>query len=283
MDGIISWVNDKKNLPIVIAGLAIIIGLVLVVLKMTGKIGGGAATTTTEVSTNAAGGTGAEGMAPTAGAMGTGTIPGMMPGMMGSSGGTEQVSAPAAPRIKLPPMLPYRKDPFVQIGGQPTKRDALIAKLPSIGHPRLAVMPVSLLDTSASVENMPQQPTRRLAGILYNSRVSAILETNGVMDIITPGMVLDRGNSRVLVESIQKNAVVLKLLDTKKPMRVVVALAGSPNAASSDNSANTGGGMPGMLMPGGMPGMPGGMPGMPGMPTMPGGMPGMMMPGMIGN
>jgi hypothetical protein len=74
----------------------------------------------------------------------------------------------------------------------------------------------------------------------------------------------------VLVESIQKNAVILKTLDTKKPMRIVVSLMGSPNASSNDNTANTmGNGMSNMMMPGGMPTMPGGMP--------------MMMPGVIGN
>ena len=275
MDGIISWLNDKKNLPIAIAGLAIVILIIVIFLRMSGKLGGGAAKeTTTASSTGEAGTSGTVGTTSPTGGMMPGMMPGGMPGMMGSTTGTEQASAPAAPRIKLSPMLPYRKDPCVQIGGSPTKRDQLIASLPSIGHQRLAVMQVNLLDTSASAENMPQQPTRRLAGILYNSRVSAILETNGVMDIVTPGSILDRGNSKVLVESIQKNVVVLKTLDTKKPMRIVVGLMGSPNAANTDNAPNMPGGMPGM--------MPGGMPGIPGMPGMPG-IPGMNMPGMIGN
>lgn len=274
MDGIISWVNDKKNLPIVIGGLAIIIVIIVVLLRMSGKLGGGKAKETTEASSTTSSTTGTQGTSGTTPT--TGTIPGMMPMMpgMGGTSGTEQAAAPAAPRIELQPMLPYRKDPFVQIGGQPTKRDELIAKLPSMTHPRLAIMPINIQENTGSVENLPPQPKRRLAGILRNSRVSAILETNGEMDIVKPGSILDKGNSKVLVESIQKNSVILKTLDTKKPMRIVVSLMGSPNASNNDNSTNTGGGMPGnMMMPGGMPGMPGGMS------TMPGGMPGMMMPG----
>lgn len=279
MDGIISWLNDKKNLPIVIAAAAIIILLIVVFLKMSGKLGGASKEKTTASATDAAssatsatGTTGASGAPSTVPGM-PGMMPGGMPGMPGM-GGTQQAAEPETPGIQLPPMLPYRKDPFVQIGGTPSKRDELIAKLPSLSHTRFAPMQVNLLDTSSKVENLPPQPTRRLAGILYNSRVSAILETNGVMDIIKPGTVLDRGNSKVLVESIMKNAVVLKTLDTKKPMRIVVSLMGSPNASSNDNPVNNMGGG-NMMMPGGMPTMPGGMP------MMPGGMP--MMPGVIGN
>lgn len=63
-----------------------------------------------------------------------------------------------------------------------------------------------------------------------NGRISAILVTEGVTDIVRPGMMIDRGGSRVLVESIEPNAVILKTLDTRIPHTIRVNLAGELDA-----------------------------------------------------
>ncbi|MHB0999328.1 MAG: hypothetical protein ACYC27_08775 [Armatimonadota bacterium] len=284
MDGIFTWINDKKNLPIVIAAAAIILVLFFVFMKMTGKIGGSKQQAGTEgkAGTNIAGttGTGSPNMMATnpmsSGMPGGGMqMPSGMPMMPGgmSGMGTNDTQPAAPPGIKLPPMLPFNKDPFQHVGGEPTKADLLTAKLSNLSHTRFAPMPLDFKQSDVQ-ESLPAQPNRRLAGILWNGKVSAMLETNGEMDIIRPGMVLDKGNSKVIVDSIQANSVILKTLDTKKPFTIKINLTGSPNAASQNATAIPGN----MMMPGGMPGgmpmMPGGM--MPG--GMPGGMPGMIMP-----
>ncbi len=262
MDAIISWLNDKKNMPIVIAAAAIILVLFFVFMKMTGKIGGSATKKDGAETTATATGTApAAGMMP--GSPGMSGMPGMMPGAPGM-GGTDQTQVAAAPVVKLSPMLPYRKDPFQPLGGQPSKAQRLASMIPSLPHIRLQPVSVEIPESDIQ-ETLPPQPTRRVAGVMWNGQVSALLETNGEMDIVRPGKIIDKGNSKVVVEKIHSDSVILKTLDTKKPMYIRVGLAGSPNAASA---ANTGANMPGGMMPT----MPGGM-----MPTMPG-----MMPGIIG-
>ena len=83
-------------------------------------------------------------------------------------------------------------------------------------------------------EVLPPQPYRRMAGVLWNGRVSAILETNGETDIVRPGMDITRGNSRVRVESIQQDCIILKTLDTRTPMTIKVNMAGSVMSTGSD-------------------------------------------------
>lgn len=273
MDAIISWLNDRKNMPIVIAIAAILLVLFFVLMKVTGRIGGSAEKEegTTVAQGGAGSTTGTQGSVP--GAMpgmmpGAPMMPGMMPGMMG--GTSQQATVAAAPAVKQPPMLPYRKDPFEPLGGQPSKIDRLASMIPSV--PRVRLQPVTVeLPDSALAEALPPQPNRRVAGIMWNGKVSALLETNGEIDIVKPGSVINKGNSKVVVEKIMPDSVILKTLDTKKPHTIRVGLAGSPSAAAASPITS----MPGMPT---MPGM------MPGAPMMPGMMPGAIsptMPGMV--
>jgi hypothetical protein len=237
MDKARAWLQDRKNLPIVAAGTAIILILVILLfLKMNGTPGGGYAGDTA--------GTASPGMYGDMG-MPSGTQPGMPnagtagPGMSGAGSAVSPQAAAPAPTAqasaKLDPMLPYRKDPFQPITSgklrtRKSMRNAAIALiLPSIQRPRLAPLPVWHPEgTVAEVEEpLPPQPFRRMAGVMINGRISAILETAGEADIVAPGMVLSRGGSKVKVESVSKDQIILKTLDTKKPISIKVNLAGS--------------------------------------------------------
>ncbi len=74
--------------------------------------------------------------------------------------------------------------------------------------------------------------------MLWNGRVSAILETEGEVDIVRPGQEISTGQSRVRVERIEPDAIILKTLDTKEPMTIRVNMAGS--IAGRGGAARTG-------------------------------------------
>jgi hypothetical protein len=103
--------------------------------------------------------------------------------------------------------------------------------LPTVSHIRIAPAPVyhekNTEFAAAQDEVMPPQPQRRMAGVMLDSKISAILETNGEDDIVTPGTVVTRGGSKVSVESISPDQIVLKTLDTTKPFIIRVNMAGS--------------------------------------------------------
>ena len=243
MESVRAWLQDRKNLPIVAAGTGIIIIIVaLVFLKITGKIGGGREAATTGVpgypsptGTPGVPPAGSPGVAPT----GPGALP---PGMPGAPPAVAPVAQPvAAAGVKQPPMLPYRKDPFEPFGGPPKKIYVLQHYIPNVRRWRLA--PAAVVREGAGVEVkefLPPQPVRRMAGVMWNGRIAAILETNGEADVVRPGMEISKGGSRVLVDSIQPSFIILKTLDTRTPMTIKVNLAGSIGA-----------GQPGYPSPGG--------------------------------
>jgi hypothetical protein len=147
-------------------------------------------------------------------------------------------------------MLPYRKDPFLPLGGAPTRSKVIESLLPQVSHYQFppAVRPVTIpgiSKTAAVAEVLPPQPFRRMAGVMINGRVSAILETNGEADIVVPGMEVTRGNSRVRVESITSDEIILKTLDTKRPFTIKVNLTGAVAIPSaSPQNVNVGGQRP---------------------------------------
>jgi len=219
MEGIRAWLQDRKNLPIVTAGTGIIlIIVVLVILKTTGKIGGGPG----------AAGTGMPGYTPTAeapsaqypGAEAPGAPPAVAPG-----------AAPqpvAVAGVRQPPMLPYRKDPFEPLGGPPKKTHMLEYYLPNVTRQRLAPAPVVKQEAGVeAAEALPPQPIRRMAGVMWNGRIAAILETNGESKVVRPGDVVTSGGSRVLVDNIQPDCIILKTLDTRTPMTIKVSMGGA--------------------------------------------------------
>ncbi|HUV04267.1 MAG TPA: hypothetical protein VMX94_04095 [Armatimonadota bacterium] len=217
MGSVKAWLEDRKNLPIVAAGTGvIIIVVVLVFLKMTGKIGGGGQPAGTIVPPYPSP-TGAMPTAP-----GAPTVP---PGVVPGVGGP-----PAAPAMaKQPPMLPYRKDPFEPFTGPLNRAHMLEYYMPNVRRERLA--PAAVFAPKVEVEEvLPPQPVRRMAGVMWNGKIAAILETNGQADIVRPGMIVTRGGSRVMVDSIQPNSIILKTLDTRTPMTIKVNMAGAVTA-----------------------------------------------------
>ena len=358
MDRLRAWLEDKRNMPIVIAGFAVIIvGVVLLFWQpwaakapaaqpptMPGAFGAGpngmagSAGMTPGMATGATGpgamrpgamapgGMPQGGMMP--GSMAPGGMPqgGMMPGSMApggmaqggmtpgsmvpgsmaqggmdmgtGTGGTQPVVA-AAP---IKPMEAWRADPFQPIGykkpsNKAGKRVIRIVKFPQ----KVNYYPWELIATArprptpviSKEPTFTPQPYRRMAGILMNGRVFAIIETNGQYDIVKPGDMLT--DKLATVEKIMRDRVILKSTDPK-PRYMTVYLTGAqagttgiggtmPGMSGAGTMGN--GGVPGGIMgPGGMMGPggamgpgsmmgpggamgPGGMMGPPGMPAGP--------------
>jgi hypothetical protein len=106
----------------------------------------------------------------------------------------------------------------------------------------------------------PVQPTRRMAGILLNSRIFAILETNGKYEIVQPGDTL--ADRLAIVERVERDRVILKTTG-KRPRFITVRMAaGNRNTGGTGMPGNTRGTgtVPGPgMMPGGAMGPGGGM------------------------
>ncbi len=298
MDAVKAWVQDKKNLPTVaIIGGVILILVIFLVLKTTGVIGGNSKKSASGMpngmpgmppgmpgmpgstgqptmpgQTGASGGpgmpTGMPGM-PTSGAMG------MPPGMPGAMAG----ASTAAPEVKkvtaMPSALPYRPDPFKPFNVARSAKskgqrniDSVLRQIPGIGGDRV-IQPATIAGYdptgNQAQDTLPQQPTRRMAGVMTNGRVSAILETNGETDIVNAGQVITRGNSRVRVESITPDQIILKTLDTTHPFTIKVGLAGSTVVNNRNGMGGMVPGMPGSMIPRNRQLTPGGM--LPGMPA----------------
>lgn len=231
MDKIKAFISDKKNTPIVGAVAAIVLVLVvLFYLKQFGIIGGGGGggdytadtgTGTTDSMSAPAGTTPADGTQ-------TVTPPAGQPPAGGAApaGGT---AAGGASVDKTPPMLAYRKDPFMTSKGLPSTKDALMTILPSVRHIRLAPARVDLPSVGAEPadvpETLPPQPLRRVAGIMWGSKVKAIIESGGKTYVKMPGETIPEEHVRV--ERIEPTGVILTTLDTKRPMSIRVNLAGS--------------------------------------------------------
>lgn len=222
MDKLKAFLSDKKNTPIVGAAAGIVLVLVvLFYLKQFGIIGGAPPSDFPEAPpTQMDTGTpmpGPEGVPPVPPAGGTGAAQQVAPAQ----------PAPSAAGVeKIPPLLAYRKDPFMGFAGTPTKADALKVILPSVRRIRLA--PASILPAPGQIdaaEVLPPQPMRRVAGIMWGSTVKAIIESGGKTYIVQPGQAI--ADERVRVESIDPSGVTLSTLDTKRPMSIRVNLSRS--------------------------------------------------------
>lgn len=214
MQNISAWLQDRKNLPIVAAGAGIVIVIAaLVFLRMAGVIGGGG------------GGDQDMGMYPEPGTT-------MEDPYATEQPPTDPAAVPAAQPAQavqtastLGPMLPYRKDPFQPLGGRPQPRDYMLHMLPALSRPRIAPAPVAELAELVEEETLPPQPFRRMAGVMWNGRVSAILESDGQTFIVRPGMEIP--GQKVRVESIHPDHIILKTLDTRTPMTIRVNMGGA--------------------------------------------------------
>ncbi|MHB0913927.1 MAG: hypothetical protein ACYC2Y_10880 [Armatimonadota bacterium] len=232
MDKIKAWVQDPKNMPIVVVGFVVIIGVAIFLafrMNSAGKV--------PPAQVNMPGMPGAPGGPGTQmpGMPGGSPAGGPMSPMGGGPGTTVVASAPAAtPAVAAQnSMLPYRKDPFIPFSGPRTGKGALRSIVANIQPYRLAPLPRPIKlweakgDEEGQVESIPTQPQRRMAGVMINGKISAILETDGESDIVVPGMEISRGGSRVRVETITHDEIILKTIDTQSPFTIKVNLAGS--------------------------------------------------------
>jgi len=136
-------------------------------------------------------------------------------------------------------METWRNDPFQPIG---YKKPPKVKQNPPIrDFPFEKIdLPGIHIGQNGKNKEIPElpQPPRRMAGILLNQRVYAIIETNGVSDVVQPGDMLK--DHLASVERIEPDKIILKTVD-KKPRYITVKMAASPHV---DNSSAASAGAP---------------------------------------
>jgi hypothetical protein len=136
-------------------------------------------------------------------------------------------------------METWRADPFLPIGYKPPPK-AKVQPKPRIADFPFMKIPVKITTAGVGKKvDKPEipQPSRRMAGILLDDRIYAIIETNGVSQVVQPG---DYTTDRLaLVERIEPDKVVLKTVDDK-PRYITVKMASSPVTQQLDTGASPG-------------------------------------------
>ncbi len=221
------WVKDPKNQPIVAAiAIVVIIGVGIFYYFSFIKPPAPA-----PAATETAPAPGAE-VAP---ASAPGAAPPPAPGMdPAATAGTPDPSAGTAPAASAPaastsaqvasvtPMETWRSDPFMPIGHKAKK--AVRVTPPIRDFPFVTLPGVRGRKQVEQESPEIQQPPRRMAGILLNDRVYAIIESNGGSEVVQPGDYLK--DRLAMVQKIEPDRVVLKTVD-KKPRYITVKMARS--------------------------------------------------------
>lgn len=229
------WLQDKKNLPIVIGVMAVIIIAAAVFLFMQMKGGSSpdnAAAPADGMGTPGAmppGADGPPGAGGPPGALpgppGAGGPPGATPGPPGASEPGTTASAETQPTAEVAanplPLERWRDDPFAPFARLKTAKVELRPKL-DIPMPARLFLPPPPKAVDISPKLIPQPP-RRVAGILYSDRVNALLQTPDGWETVKPGDTLRDGT---LVERIERDRVVLRTTDDR-PRLIEVKLAAS--------------------------------------------------------
>jgi len=232
------WVKDPKNQPIVAAiAIAVIIGVGIfyyfAFIKAPAPEQTAPQPTATAPGTPGADGTtpaAAPGSAPVPAPAGTPVAtPAVDPNAAATATATTAAAAIAAPSAgksvqvaSVTPMETWRGDPFQPIGYKPRSvvrvtppiRDFPFMMLPGVYHKPGVVAEVPEI----------QQPPRRMAGVLLNDRVYAIIESNGGSEVVQPGDYLK--DRLAMVQRIERDKVVLKTVD-KRPRYITVRMAAS--------------------------------------------------------
>lgn len=236
------WLKDKKNQPIIaIVAAVIIVGVLVFVLRP--MIFGGGSSSDTSGETPAAD---TSGMQPSAGPnMAPPGAPTATPAANPAGAAPAQSETQTAQASNgATPMEKWRSDPFLPVGYKSPKKQA-VRKLPIMDFP-FPRIPIPKKDDDIVQIQDTVQPVRRMAGLLLNNRVYAIIEQNGTTQIVQPGTMLN--DHLAVVEKIEQDKVILKTTG-KNPRYLVVRMASSPQAESAVDSnapANT----PAVGMPG---------------------------------
>lgn len=138
----------------------------------------------------------------------------------------------ARPTAIVSPMETSRNDPFTppDYRRPVTDRRKLNAPITDLPIPRMTTgRPV--IDRGAGPAPEPDQPVRRMAGLIRNNGLCAIIESNGETQIVQPG---DTLNDRLaVVERIEQNRTILKTTGDN-PRYIIVGLTPAPIAARPD-------------------------------------------------
>lgn len=253
MESLQAWLNDKKNMPIIVG---IFIGVLLLVgglwyFTMSGGGGGGGEEVQTPPPPGMPGAPGvapgtAPGQAPVATpSAGAGITPGAETGAAGA-----QTASAAKPGKAQPPLEVYRANPFRPVfGPKPSKPKVVFTS--RFQPPDIRQLKPVIVAKEEQTETLPPQPQRRMAGLLKNDRVFAIIETEGGRsEVVAPGQQLDQN---LVVDRILPDRVILRSTTTKTPQYVEVPKsAGQPqprNPAAAPPSPRPGRGPRGPLPP----------------------------------
>ncbi|MEN6356578.1 MAG: hypothetical protein ABFD83_05780 [Armatimonadota bacterium] len=231
------WLKDKKNQPIIVTVLSVIIvGVLIFFLRPVifgNKANDTAAQTSPDMTAQPAADPNAAGPTP-----GPTTTPGA-PATPDASA-TAQPTQTAQASSGATPMMAWRSDPFLPVGYKPPKK-RIVRKVPIVDFPFPSVL-LPRVEHSTVDYQEAQQPIRRMAGLLLNKRVYAIIETNGSTEIVQPGQELKDHLARVV--KIEQDKVILKTTD-KRPRYIVVRMASSPRtdigAGASSGQSTPGG------------------------------------------
>ncbi len=205
------WLNDKKNQPIIIGGFVAIMLLVAGILYFTGAFGGGGGGTPDAAAP----------VAPAPGAPDAASAPDAMPPDPAAPASTPDTggesAAAAAPAEKQPPLEEFKADPFQPYVGPkpPRTKPAFMGKLPKPDIRKVAPVVLKPEEQEAYI----QPPQGRMAGIMKNDRVFAIIESTDATPktaIVKPGDQYPF-NSDFAVDRILPDRVVLRTTKTKEP------------------------------------------------------------------
>lgn len=222
------WVKDPKNQPIVAAiALVVIIGVGIFYyfnfIKAPAPAEAPAATASApDGSVPAADGSvpAPDGTAPAAPAMAPAAAP------EGGTVAATPAATPAAPTgadvASVTPMETWRGDPFLPIGHTAKKVVRVTPPIRDFPFDRLPGVTISR--TLKREKPEIQQPPRRMAGVLLNDRVYAIIESNGSSEVVQPGDYLK--DRLATVQRIEPDKVVLKTVD-ETPRYITVRMAAS--------------------------------------------------------
>lgn len=212
MQAVQEWLNDKKNQPIILGGLGVVVVLVLVIWFFLLRPSEGGDDFADEVPADQM-----QQVDPTGG------VPPGLPGEpLAQPEGAEQVAAaPSADR--LDPLEESREDPFRPVFGPkpPRTRMTFARNLSRPDIRRVSLEPV-VLGRGLEEETLPPQPQRRMAGLLKNDRVFAIIETEGRTSIVKPGDPIDEN---LVVDRILPDKVILRSVRLRTPVFIEVPKA----------------------------------------------------------
>lgn len=211
MQALQEWLNDKKNQPIILGGLGVVVVLVLLIWFFLLRPSGGGDEMGDIPPSDA-----------TQGVDATTGMPAIPADPLAQPTGTEQAAA-APPADKLDPLEESREDPFRPVFGPkpPRTRMTFTRNLPRPDIRRVSLEPV-VLGLGQEEETLPPQPQRRMAGLLKNDRVFAIIETEGRTSIVKPGDPIDEN---LVVDRILPDKVILRSTRLRTPVFIEVPKA----------------------------------------------------------